>query len=168
MGNTGSPWLAVAPLSAGLINMTDRRPQVGMGVLVMRRGRVLLGRRRGSHGEGYYAAPGGHIEFGESVEQGARREVREETGLEIADLKLLSVGNYVFKREDGERHYIDVDFICEAPAGEPQLAEPEKCVGWDWYDLDDLPQPLFIVTRRMIESLRSGVTLHSPLEIERE
>jgi 8-oxo-dGTP diphosphatase len=139
-----------------------------MGVLVMRRGRVLLGRRRGSHGEGYYAAPGGHIEFGESFEQAARREVREETGLEIADLKLLSVGNYVFKREDGERHYIDVDFVCEAPAGEPLSAEPEKCDGWDWYDLDDLPQPLFVVTRRMIESLRSGVTLHSPSEVERQ
>ena len=83
-------------------------------------------------------------------------------------MKLLSVGNYVFKRQDGERHYIDVDFVCEAPAGEPQLAEPEKCDGWDWYDLDDLPQPLFVVTRRMIESLRSGVTLHSPSEIERE
>ena len=139
-----------------------------MGVLVMRRGRVLLGRRRGSHGEGYYAAPGGHIEFGESFEEAARREVREETGLEIADLKLLSVGNYVFKREDGERHYIDVDFVCEAPAGEPQLAEPEKCDGWGWYDLNDLPQPLFVVTRRMIESLRSSVTLNSASEIERE
>jgi len=139
-----------------------------MGVLVMRRGRVLLGRRRGSHGEGYYAAPGGHIEFGESFEQAARREVREETGLEIADLKLLSIGNYVFKREDGERHYIDVDFVCEALTGEPQLAEREKCDGWDWYDLDDLPQPLFIVTRRMIESLRSGVTLNRLSEIERQ
>jgi 8-oxo-dGTP diphosphatase len=139
-----------------------------MGVLVMRRGRVLLGRRRGSHGEGYYAAPGGHIEFGESFEQAARREVNEETGLEISDLRLLSVGNYVFKREDGERHYIDVDFVCEAPAGEPQLAEPEKCDGWEWYDIDDLPQPLFIVTRRMIESLRSGDALNSVSEVERQ
>jgi 8-oxo-dGTP diphosphatase len=139
-----------------------------MGVLVMRRGRVLLGRRRGSHGEGYYAAPGGHIEFGESFEQAARREVREETGLEIADLKLLSLGNYVFIREDGERHYIDVDFVCEAPTGKPQLVEPEKCDGWDWYNLDDLPKPLFIGTRRMIESLRSGVTLKNLSEIERQ
>src|SRR5262249_62246204 len=112
---------------------TDHRPLVGWGVLVMRRGRVLWGRRRGSHGEGYYAAPGGHIEFGESFEQAARREVSEETGLEIVDLRLLSVGNYVFKRKDGERHYIDVDFVCEAPDGEPQLAEPEKCDGGEWY-----------------------------------
>jgi 8-oxo-dGTP diphosphatase len=139
-----------------------------MGVLVMRRGRVLLGRRRGSHGEGYYAAPGGHVEFCESFEHAARREVREETGLEIGDLRLLSVGNYVFNRHDGERHYIDVDFVCEARAGEARLMEPEKCEGWDWYDLDHLPQPLFIVTKRMIESLRSGVTLNSPSEIERQ
>jgi 8-oxo-dGTP diphosphatase len=139
-----------------------------MGVLVMRYGRVLLGRRRGSHGEGYYAAPGGHIEFGESFEQAARREVREETGLEITDMRLLSVGNYVFKSEDGERHYIDVDFVCEAPIGEPQLMESEKCDGWNWYELDDLPQPLFVVTQRMIESLRSGVTLNSLSKIERQ
>lgn len=139
-----------------------------MGILVMRRGRVLLGRRRGSHGAGYYAAPGGHLEFGESFEEGARREVREETGLEIEGLRLLSVGNYVFKREDGERHYIDVDFVCEAPSGDPQLSEPEKCDGWDWYEVDDLPQPLFIVTLRMIESLRSGVTLNNLSEVERE
>jgi 8-oxo-dGTP diphosphatase len=150
------------------MKITDHRPHVGMGVLVMRRGRVLLGRRRGSHGEGYYAAPGGHIEFGESFEQAARREVSEETGLEIADLRLLSVGNYVFRRQDGERQYIDVDFICEAPNGEPQLVEPEKCDGWEWYDLDNLPQPLFIVTQRMIESLRSGVALRSASEIERQ
>ena len=148
--------------------MTDRKPQVGMGVLVMRRGRVLLGRRRGSHGEGFYAAPGGHVEFGESFEQAARREVLEETGLEIADLRLLSVGNYFFNRDDGERHYIDVDFVCEAQAGEAQLMEPGKCDGWEWYDLDHLPQPLFIVTRRMIESLRSGVTLTNISEIERQ
>jgi 8-oxo-dGTP diphosphatase len=150
------------------MKITDHRPHVGMGVLVMRRGRVLLGRRRGSHGEGYYAAPGGHIEFGESFEQAARREVGEETGLEIAELRLLSVGNYVFRRQDGERHYIDVDFLCEAPSGEPQLMEPEKCDGWEWYDLDDLPQPLFIVTQRMIESLRSGVAIHSVSEVERQ
>src|SRR5262249_41135669 len=130
--------------------LADRRPQVGMGVLVMRRGRVLLGRRRGSHGEGYYAAPGGHLEFGESFEHAARREVREETGLEIGDLRLLSVGNYIFNREDGERHYIDVDFVCEAQAGEARLMEPGKSEGWGWDYLDHLPPPLFIRTPRML------------------
>jgi len=136
-----------------------------MGILVMRRGRVLLGRRRGSHAAGYYAAPGGHIEFGESFEQAARREVREETGLEVEQLRLLSVGSYLF---DGERHYVDVDFVCEAPHGEPMRREPGKCEGWDWYDLDRLPEPLFIVTRQMIESLRSGNVMSEMSRVQRE
>ncbi len=145
-----------------------QRPFVGMGVLVMRNGQVLLGKRRGSHGAGYYAAPGGHIEYGESFEAAARREVREETGLEITELRLLAVGNYLFNRDDGARHYIDVDFVCAAPAGEAQLREPEKCAGWGWYALDALPAPLFIVTQRMIESLQAGVILSNPNEIERQ
>jgi len=145
-----------------------QRPQVGMGILVMRGDKVLLGKRRGSHGDGYYAAPGGHIEFGESFAAAAAREVREETALEITNLRLLAVGNYLFTRADGERHYIDVDFICEAPEGEAQLCEPEKCEGWAWYELNALPQPLFIVTQRMIESVQLGVILRDPAEVERQ
>lgn len=82
-----------------------QRSHVGMGILVMRGDKVLLGKRRGSHGAGYYAAPGGHIEFGESFAAAAAREVREETALEITNLRLLAVGNYLFTRADGERHY---------------------------------------------------------------
>jgi len=80
-------------------------------------------------------------------------------------LRLLAVGNYLF---EGVRHYIDVDFVCEAPQGEPARCEPEKCEGWDWYDLDRLPEPLFIVTRRMIESYRSGAMLSRVSEVESE
>ena len=61
----------------------EPRPLVGMGVLVVRGDKVLLGRRKGAHGEGYYAAPGGHIELGDSLAETARREVREECDLEI-------------------------------------------------------------------------------------
>lgn len=144
-----------------------QRPFVGMGILVMRNGKLLLGKRRGSHGAGYYAAPGGHIEYGESFAAAARREVREETGLEITGLRLLAVGNYLFSRPDRERHYVDVDFVCEAPTGEAQLCEPEKCDGWDWYNLSELPEPLFIVTKRMIESWQTGTILLDAAAIER-
>jgi ADP-ribose pyrophosphatase YjhB (NUDIX family) len=60
--------------------MSEQRPYVGMGILVTRGEQVLLGQRRGSHGAGDYAAPGGHLEYGESFETAVRREVREETG----------------------------------------------------------------------------------------
>ena len=148
--------------------MNEPRPYVGMGILVLRGQQVLLGKRRGSHGAGYYAAPGGHLEYGESFETAIRREVREETGLEITNLRLLSVGNYLFTRTDGERHYVDVDFVCEAPQGEAELCEPDKCEGWAWYRLEALPQPLFIVTKRMIEAWQAGVILNDPALLERQ
>lgn len=144
---------------------SERRPLVGMGVLVMRAGRVLLGKRQGAHGAGYYAAPGGHIELGESLAETARREVAEECGLEIEGIRLLSVGCYIW---DEDKHYIDVDVVCEAPHGEPVNLEPENCEGWAWYDLDALPSPLFIVTQNMIQSLRSGIVLADPDAIYRQ
>jgi 8-oxo-dGTP diphosphatase len=64
-------------------SVTNLAPRVGVGVIVLRNGLVLLGRRIGSHGAGSWALPGGHLEFGESVEQCAAREVLEETGLDI-------------------------------------------------------------------------------------
>ncbi len=150
----------------------EQRPFVGMGVLVTREQQVLLGQRRGSHGSGFYAAPGGHLEWGESFAATARREVLEETGLEITNLRLLCVGSYWFERphqsEDGARHYVDVDVIAEAPTGEPELREPDKCAGWAWYDVDDLPAPLFIVTQRMIEAWQAGRVMAQLEDVERQ
>ena len=119
----------------------------------MRGQKTLLGKRIGAHGEGYYAAPGGHVEFGESLAETAAREVMEECGLRIEKIRLLSVGTYMWGKD---KHYIDVDVVCEASEGEPQNREPENCAGWAWYDLDNLPAPLFIVTDTMIKALRSG------------
>jgi len=135
---------------------TERRPFVGMGVLVMRGNRVLLGKRLGAHGAGYYAAPGGHVEWGETLADTARREVREACGLEIERLRLLSVGTYMW---GSDQHFVDVDVVCEAPYGEPRNLEPHRCAGWAWYQLDELPSPLFIVTRNMLHSLQSGTVV---------
>ncbi|HBN8230902.1 TPA: NUDIX domain-containing protein [Pseudomonas aeruginosa] len=115
-------------------------PQVGVGVLVMRGGRVLLGRRKGSHGAGSWSAPGGHLEFGETPEDCARREALEETGLALSDLRHGPFSNDLFEG----RHYLTV-FILAACAedAQAQVMEPDKCEGWAWFDWDDLPQQLF-------------------------
>ena len=117
-------------------------PQVGVGVLVLRDGRVLLGRRKGSHGAGTWSAPGGRLEFGESLEACARRELLEETGLAVASVELGPYTNDVF--HEAGRHFLTVFALARAAVGEPANLEPDKCEGWDWFRWDALPAPLFL------------------------
>lgn len=116
-------------------------PQVGVGVLIVRNGHVLLGRRKGSHGAGTWSAPGGHLEFGESIDACARREVLEETGLEIKDIQYGPFTNSIF--EVDRKHYVTVFVLASPLDGEAQVMEPDKCEGWAWFEWAALPKPLF-------------------------
>ncbi len=115
-------------------------PKVGVGVMIERAGKILLGRRRNSHGDGSWSWCGGHLEYGESFEQCAIREVAEESGLIVRRLRFLCLHNILAY----DKHYVDIQFIAEEVApGEPQLLEPHKIAEWGWFALDALPQPLF-------------------------
>ena len=129
------------------------RPRVGVGVMVLKNGHVLLGRRKGSHGSGEYAYPGGHLEHLESFEQCATREVREETGLEIGPLRFLRVLN---TRVYAPKHYVDLAFAADWVSGEPRVLEPNKVENWAWYPLDALPSPLFGTIPTALEALTTG------------
>lgn len=87
------------------------RPRVGVGILIIKDGKVLLGLRKTSHGMGTWCPPGGHLEFGESMEDCARREVLEETGMKIENLRFSTATNDVFV-EDG-KHYITLHMLAE-------------------------------------------------------
>lgn len=137
-------------------NESELRPQVGVGAMVMRDGRVLLGRRKGAHGAGTYAWCGGHLEFGETLEACACREVREETGLEVVSLKLLCVSNIIAY----SKHYVDFEFLVEVAPGEPRVLEPDRIECWGWYELDRLPAPLFKAGELALRSLATGQFYH--------
>ena len=112
--------------------------RVGVGVFVQNGNKkFILGRRKGSHGAGTWALPGGHLEFGESFEDCARREVLEETGLEVQNLHFLTATNDVMIDEG--KHYVTVFMVCEA-VGEvaPRVMEPEKCECWEWTSVEEL------------------------------
>lgn len=128
------------------------RPRVGVGVLVEQNGKVLLGLRKGSHGTFTWAPPGGHLEFAEGVEECAKRELLEETGLRAVSCTLSSWVENVM--ENGQKHYITLFVIVNQFEGEVQLLEPDKCEGWQWFSWNELPQPLFA-------SLASFVDLQS-------
>lgn len=128
--------------------MEDSRkiPRVGVGVGVVRVGKVLLGKRRNAHGEGSRCFPGGHLEFGETPEECAVRETREETGLQldVEGLRRAGFTNDFFEKE--AKRYVTVFLVANWKSGEAQLLEPEKCGGWQWFEWNALPEPLFTPT----------------------
>lgn len=126
----------------------DRVPRIGVAVIVVKSGRVLLGRRKGAHGAGTWAFPGGHLAYGESIAACAHREVMEETGLSIRDLKPGPYTNDLFSKE--RKHYVTLYIVSRYAAGKVQIKEPDKCEEWDWFEWDHLPRPRFL----SLENLR--------------
>ncbi|KAK6157718.1 hypothetical protein DH2020_011966 [Rehmannia glutinosa] len=130
------------------------RPKVAVVVFLLKGKKVLLGRRRSSVGRDTFALPGGHLEFGESFEECAAREVKEETGLDIHKVEYLTVINNVISKVDKPLHIVAIfmrAFLADHNQT-PQNVEPEKCEGWDWYDWNDLPKPLFGPLETMAQS----------------
>lgn len=128
-------------------------PLTGVAVMIIKDGKVLLGRRKNAHGAGEYAFPGGHLDHLESFEECARREVREECGLEIDTPQFQFLANVLAYRP---KHYVHVGLVAEWIAGEPSNNEPKLNESWQWYSPDALPQPLFEPTRLAFEHLRTG------------
>ncbi len=121
---------------------------VGVNVLVIRDGKILLGRRKGSDPEGAWGLPGGHLEEQERMLDCAARELEEETGLTAASFTFAIADN---DAREQKHHYVHFGFLTEGVAGEPTLREPDRCYGWEWFPLDKLPSPLFVGHKKMIE-----------------
>lgn len=119
--------------------------RVGVAVFILRslqesstNPRFLMGKRLNSHGSGTYALPGGHLEFGETLEECAAREVLEETGLEISEPKFLTATNNYMPAD--RKHYITIFMVCARTNEQEaaQVLEPHKCENWDWFSWEDL------------------------------
>lgn len=129
-----------------------KRPRVGVGIIVIQDGKVLLGKRKGAHGAGEWSAVGGHLEFGETIEECARRELAEETGLNALSIELGPWTND-FLEED--KHYITIFVFVTQFDGRLQCLEPDKCEGWEWFEWNALPSPLFGTVQSLIKKIGS-------------
>lgn len=129
--------------------MQNDRPKVGIGVIVIKENLVLIGKRKGSHGAGEWAFPGGHLEFGETPEMCAYRELLEETGLEA---KTIHPGPWTNDLFEDSKHYITLFMFVTEFSGTPQVLEPHKSANWEWFDWDNLPHPLFASIRTLIKN----------------
>jgi 8-oxo-dGTP diphosphatase len=135
---------------------------VGFGVALFRDGKVLLGRRHVDpakadselHGEGTWTMPGGKLEFGETFEEGAARELLEETGLVAAPagFEVVSLaGNRI-----PDAHFVTVGLSCRSASGEPRVMEPDEITEWGWFAPDALPSPIFPPSQQILDALADG------------
>jgi 8-oxo-dGTP diphosphatase len=132
------------------VPMSEQHVRVGIGVFIFKDGKFLMMKRQGSHGAGTWSLPGGHLEFNESFEDTARREVMEETGLTVKNVRFGAVTNDIFTDEG--KHYITVWVLSDYAEGKEQILEPDKCTGMQWRTFDDLPQPLFYCWNQLLAS----------------
>src|ERR1017187_8388424 len=125
--------------------MTDdrrypKRPIVGVGALIFHRGRILMAQRGKEPLKGAWSLPGGALEVGESLDAAVRREVREETGLEVKPVKVFEIFERIMRDSSGapEYHYVLIDYICRVKGGD--LCAGDDVCRVEWVLERDLPK----------------------------
>lgn len=132
--------------------MDSQHIKVGAGVVIIQDGKTLLAKRKGSFAAGYWGSLGGHVEFGETPIEAVKREAMEELGVEIGNIQFATCSDM----QKFGKHYIDVSFTAEIVSGDPKICEPEKVDELGWFDLDNLPEPLFDPVRLVLNAMKSN------------
>jgi len=140
------------------MNNFNKKPRVGIGVMILKDGKVLLGKRHDDpekadsllHGEGTWTLPGGKLDFKENPQGCAYREAFEETGIKInkEKLKIISVTNDIVE----DAHFLTISFLCDDFEGEPKVMEPDEITEWKWFQLNNLPNPIFFPSEKAIKN----------------
>ena len=115
-------------------------PGFGVGLVILRGGKILLYKRVKPPEPGHWSIPGGKVDFMEPAPEAARREAEEETGLAIGRVSLLGPSEVLSAADN--QHWISLLYIAETFEGEPQLTEPDKLTDFGWFARSELPQPL--------------------------
>lgn len=128
----------------------------GFGVILEHNGKILLGRRHTDpdkansafRSAGEWCIPGGKLDWGESLEAGAIREVKEETGIEIKNPQVISIHNCM----NEHAHFVTIGLMAKEWSGEAQVREPNEIEAWEWFDLNVLPTPRYFPSFEVIEN----------------
>ncbi len=126
----------------------NKSVKVGVSALVKKNNKTLLIKRKGSHGNGTWAPPGGHLDFEEDILKCAKRETKEEVGVEIKNLKVIGFTEDLFKKE--KKHYITIWVESDWKSGEAKVCNREMSeIGW--FSWKNLPQPLFLCLKNFVK-----------------
>ncbi len=130
---------------------------IGGGVLIFNKlGQILL-QKRGADSRnetGKWSKPGGKIDFGETAIEAMKREVREETNLEIEIWGYLPHTDHIIKKEN--QHWIAINYLANLKSGDLKILEPHKCEKMKWFDIDKLPKKIVQTTKESVENFLKG------------
>ena len=137
------------------------KPGLGVGVLIVKENKILLGLRNPDkmkasselQGQGTWTMPGGKVEFMETLVNAAKRELEEETNLKATKLDFLCISDDM----TDTAHYVTVGLIVREYNGELKTMEPETILEWQWFDLDELQKNLYKPSQKCIEKYKKGL-----------
>ncbi|MBW9115009.1 NUDIX domain-containing protein [Rhizobium cauense] len=132
-------------------------PGLGVGLVILRDGKILLYKRMRAPEAGHWSIVGGKVDHMEPAEQAARREAEEETGLSIGRVNLLGTTELISDAD--AQHWISLLYIASEFEGEPKLTEPNKLSDFGWFNRSDLPHPLSEFAAAAMERLKADELL---------
>ena len=109
-----------------------QHPVVGVGAVVVHGGKAVIVKRAHAPRKGEWSLPGGHVELGETLVDAVRREVKEETGLDVAVGALIETFDRIHRSADGgvQYHFVIIDFLCTSIGGRLQAGDDAEDVAW--------------------------------------
>lgn len=127
---------------------------VGVGVFINNdQGETLLLRRsnQAKNDVGFWARPGGTIEYGEKAIQALKREVKEEIGIAIKNIESLGFFDHILKED--HQHWLALHFMAEIKSGKPRNMEPDKHDEMRWFKFAEIPAKLAMPTKASLEQM---------------
>ncbi len=137
-----------------------KKPVVGVGAIIIDRDLILLEKRKNSPGEGKWSVPGGLVDLGESAERAVIREVKEETGLEVVEPRLIDVVSYISMGESDRvrYHFVIIDYLVTIIGGKLKAASDADDLKWvsfnevEKYDLTESFRSFFERNKEKLEN----------------
>ena len=128
--------------------------KVGIGIIVRDGNKILLGHRcdnckdtGGIYEPGSWTLPGGKQEYNETVLEGAKREVKEETNLDVSNLSIFGVADDI---QPG-KHFVTIQIVSNKFEGELKNMEPTKHSEWKWFDINNLPEKIYYPSKKYLK-----------------
>jgi 8-oxo-dGTP diphosphatase len=137
--------------------MKEKTTKISVGIVVFKGNKILFGRAHNKEGERRYILPVGHLEYMESFTNCAKREIEEECGIEIENIKFHFISNTDNYKPT---HFIHIGLTADWKSGEPEVLEPGGIEAWEWRSLDDIPKDLSVGAAVTLKALEEKLPMY--------